>query len=270
MTLPTWTREPLVHFLFAGALVFAFFSIRGGGEVDPAGRTISIDRATKAQISGGFERLMGRAPTDTELDTEIARYVREEVLYREALRLGLDGDDAIVRRRLAQKMDLLASARAETEQPGEAALREWYAKHPERFAEDRAYSFDQIWFAKENEAQSGLAQLRGSSDWRQLAGGISLPDTVETMPRGEVLERFGTQFIDELDKLQPDELWQGPLPSGFGWHVIRLHSIAPSKVPPFDRIREDVEKDWRSATIDQRREQAYRILRDSYRIEIAR
>src|SRR3546814_4388104 len=82
--------------------------------------------------------MMQRPPTDAELDSQIERYVRDEVLYREALRLGLDRDDAVVRRRLAQKMDMLASARAETEQPSAKVLLAWYDAHPERFADERS------------------------------------------------------------------------------------------------------------------------------------
>ena len=103
MKLPGWTREPLVHFLVAGALVFAFFALRGN-EVDPASRVIDVDRETQAQIALGFERMMSRPPTDAELAGLIENYVHDEVLYREAIRLGFDRDDAIVRRRLAQKI----------------------------------------------------------------------------------------------------------------------------------------------------------------------
>jgi len=267
VTLPGWTREPLVHFLLAGALVFVFFSLRGE-DVDPASRVIDVDRETQAQIALGFERMMSRAPTDAELDGLIEQYVREEVLYREALRLGFDRDDAIVRRRLAQKMDMAASARAETEQPLEEALKQWYAKHREKFAEEAKYTFDQLWFEDEQQAASGLAQLRGGSEWRQLAGGISLPSTVEKMSRHNALSDFGELFVEGLDQLEPDEQWQGPIPSGLGWHLVRLRERQLGKVPPFAKLRQAVENDWRSATIAKRREAAYRVLRDAYLVKV--
>jgi hypothetical protein len=265
--LPGWTREPLVHFLVAGALVFAFFSMRGN-EVDPASRVIDVDRETQAQIALGFERMMSRPPTDAELSGLIENYVHDEILYREAIRLGFDRDDAIVRRRLAQKMDMAASARAETERPSDATLRDWYTKHSAKFSEETKYSFDQLWFEKEEEASSGLAQLRGGSDWHQLEGGISLPPSVEQDPRNKVLSEFGELFVAGLDELEPDGDWYGPLPSGFGWHLVRLRARDPGKVPPLEQVREDVEDDWRSATIADRRDKAYQVLRDAYRVEI--
>ncbi|WFL75982.1 peptidylprolyl isomerase [Altererythrobacter arenosus] len=267
MNLPAWTREPLVHFLVGGALVFALFSLRGG-EVDPSSRVIAIDRETQAQIALGFERLMSRAPTDAELDAQIDRYVREEVLYREALRLGLDQDDAIVRRRLAQKMDMLASGRAETEQPAEATLRQWYADNSARFSDEASYSFDQLWFSTEDEARAAKARIGAARDWQALGERISLPVSLDDEPRREVLDRFGERFVAEIDALNVGDSWQGPIPSGLGWHLVRTRSREAGSVPPFEDVREDVENDWRSATIAERREQAYQILREAYRIEI--
>ncbi len=269
MTLPGWTREPLVHFLVAGALVFAFFSMRGG-EVDPASRMIDVDRETQAQIALGFERLMNRAPTDAELDAQIDRYVREEVLYREALRLGLDSDDAIVRRRMAQKMDMLASSQAETAQPSDNVLEAWYSQHPERFSGEATYSLDQIWFSSEAAAKAAMPKLKQAQDWQGLGERISLPNSLDAEPRREVLDLFGQKFVDALGGLEPGAEWQGPVASGMGWHLVRLKALDRGNVPPFGDVREDVENDWRSATIADRREQAYQVLREAYKVEIDR
>ena len=129
MRFPSWTREPLVHFLVAGVAIFALLAWRGA-DVDPASRSIAIDREQQARIALVFERTMNRAPTDAELDAQIERYIRDEVLYREALRLGLDRGDAVVRRRMAQKMDIIASSQAEAEQPSDEALQKHYDSNP--------------------------------------------------------------------------------------------------------------------------------------------
>lgn len=269
MNLPDWMREPLVHFLVAGALIFGLFSLQGE-DVDPASRTIEVDRETQAQIALGFERLMSRPPTDAELDGQIERYVREEVLYREALRLGLDADDAIVRRRLAQKMDMLAGARAETEQPSEETLQQWLAQNPERFASDTRYSLDQLWFAEESSATAAQSRLARTEDWQSLGERISLPASLENEPRDEVLDRFGVRFAAAIDELEAGDTWQGPVASGLGWHLVRLREKTASSVPPLSEIREHVENDWRSKTIDQRREDAYHVLREAYTVTIDR
>ncbi|KUO57421.1 MAG: hypothetical protein APF78_06385 [Sphingomonadales bacterium BRH_c3] len=269
MNLPGWTREPLVHFLLAGILIFGLFSLRGE-EVDPASRTIDVDREQLAQLSLVFERTMGRAPTDAELDQQIENYIRDEVLYREALRLGLDQGDAVVRRRMAQKMDMIASARAETARPDDGVLRKWYAENGARFAPEVSYTFDQLWFEAEGEAQAGLARLRSGSDWRRSGGEISLPASVDAKSRREVLASFGELFLVGLDRLEPSSDWQGPVPSGLGWHLVRLERREPGKVPPFEDIREQVENDWRTATIAARKEAAYDLLRSAYNVKIER
>lgn len=267
MKRPGWTGEPLVHFLIAGAVIFAFFAWRGE-EVDPASRTISVDREQQAQIALGFERMMQRPPTDAELDGQIERYVRDEVLYREALRLGLDRDDAVVRRRLAQKMDMLASARAETEQPSAKVLRAWYDAHPERFADETRYTFDQLWFDSEISARSAMGKVHSAKDWRRLGQAISLPPSLTGEARDEVLARFGEQFLTAIDLLEPGEQWQGPVRSGFGWHLVHLRARQPGKPRPFAELANTVENDWRTATIAARREEGYRLLRDAYKVEI--
>ena len=133
-----WSKEPLVHFLIGGALIYALFAWRGEPP-DPASRSIEVSREDRAQLSLGFEKMMGRSPTDAELDRQTQKFVREEVLYREALRLGLDVNDGVVRRRMSQKMDLIAAAQAETAVPSEQALQEWYEAQNSLAHRDKIY-----------------------------------------------------------------------------------------------------------------------------------
>ena len=266
-----WLKEPLVHFLIGGALIYTLFAWRGE-PVDPASRTIEISRSDRAQLSLGFERMMGRSPTDGELDRQVDRFVREEVLYREALRLGLDGNDGVVRRRLSQKMDLLAAAQAETVQPSDPTLQAWYKAHPERFTDTSRYTLDQAFKSEMGQAKAQIAQLNSMAardDWKALSEPISLPASVSQVPRKEVLDRFGEQFLAEIDALKPDEEWQGPVRSGFGFHAVRLLRRDVGEVPPFEDVRGKVENDWRTATIAERKERGYAILREAYTVEIA-
>ena len=253
-------REPLVHFLLAGAVIYlglAWF----GNPVDPASRTITLGDEHRAGLALGFERTTGRPPTDAEMDGLVERWVREEVLYREALRLGLDDGDAVVRRRLSTKMNELAGASAETASVGEETLQSWLEDHPERFADDGSVSFDQRFFASEDAARQALA------DSEPRSAPISLPESLASKSTREVREIFGQQFAQGLSGLDPSEDWQGPIPSGFGWHIVRLTDRKNGAVPPLAAIRDRVEADWRNATIAERREAAYRVLRDAYRVE---
>lgn len=264
-----WLREPLVHFLLGGALLFAFFAFQDN-EVDPASREIIVDKQVLTGISSGFEQQLGRVPTDAELDSLTERYVREEVLYREALRLGLDQDDAIIRRRLAQKMNLIAAAQADAAIPSDQTLSDWMKAHPARFAKDARYTFEQVWFSERGAADDAMK----SGDPRETGGDnrgmIELPASPRQMPRSEIQDRFGQQFVRELDALEPAEKWQGPIPSGLGWHIVRLFEVQSSELPPLEAVRERVLADWRSSTAAQRQEEAYQLLRDAYTVDIDR
>ncbi|WP_379553944.1 peptidyl-prolyl cis-trans isomerase [Qipengyuania sp. DGS5-3] len=260
-------RDPLVHFLIAGAALFAFFAWRGT-EVDPASRSITVTREAQAGLSLQFERAIQRPPTDAELDGLVDRWVRDEVLYREAIRLGLDQEDAVVRRRLAQKMDGLAGAEAETERPSEATLDAWLAENPERFAADVSYSFDQLWFDSEEAANAGLEAAQGGAAWQQLGREISLPASAENVAKRSLEAQFGEEFIAGLSELEPANGWSGPITSGFGWHVVRLRERTLGDVPPLDEIRGRVEDDWRTVTIAERRERGYQVLRDAYDVTV--
>ena len=261
MTLPGWAREPLVHFLALGTVFYVVLTW-GGTPVDPSSRVIAVDGARKAQLALAFEQVMGRAPTDAELDARIERYVREEVLYREALRLGLDADDAVVRQRMVAKMDMTASAAAEIAEPDEATLRAWFKANQARYAATRAVSFEQRLFGDEQTARAALADPGP-------ARSASLPQQMADSPLREVEARFGKQFAEGLEGLPADSKWLGPIPSGFGWHIVRVTARAAAE-PDFEALRPRIANDWRSAEIAAREERAYTILRSAYRVDIAR
>lgn len=262
MTLPGWTREPLVHFLLAGFVLFVALTWSSGGSVDPSSRVISIDRERQAQLALQFERTMGRAPTDAELDRAIEQYVRDEVLFREALRLGLDQGDAVVRRRLVTKMDLSASAAAEAAEPGEAELQAFFDENKDRYGGTERVSFKQAWFESEDEARAALGgKVQG--------GSINLPRIVGGKPMRDVRSQFGDQFASGLTTLKPSDDWQGPIASGFGWHLVQLHN-RDGEPADFNAVRDRVLNDWRSAEIAKRKERAFEVLRDAYRVDIAK
>ena len=241
MTLPSWAREPLVHFLALGAIVYVALTW-GGTEVDPTSRVISVGEEEQAQLALSFERIMGRPPTDAELDAAIEKYVRDEVLYREALRLGLDQGDAVVRQRMVAKMDMSATVAAETAEPSEAALRAYYDENAERYTSGPLVSFEQAFFSSRSAAEAA----RGGTTSGEP---ISLPAAVEDETMREVTTVFGEQFAGGLAQLEPGKEWQGPIASGFGWHLVRMteRRAAPSA---FEDVRERVANDWRSAEVE--------------------
>ncbi len=262
-----WLREPLVHFVLAGAAVFAVLGWRGGPD-DPASRTIHLTRDDQARLAVNFAEIMGRPPTAAELDGVIRGWVRDEVLYREALRLGLDQGDAVVRKRLAQKMDAIAASAAETQTPDDATLRKWLADHPDRFAEDAALTFDQLYFTTRSRAVVAKTLLGGGADWRKVGDPVSLPAHFESSGRDAVAGELGDEFVRALDSLVVGKGWQGPVEGALGWHLVRLTARQPGRVPPLSAIRGRVEDDWRAETARTRTDAAYNVLRGAYSVKI--
>ncbi len=266
MKLPSWTREPLVHFVALGAVLYIALTW-GGTPPDPTSRVINVGASETEKIAESFSLSMGRAPTDAELDRAIDTYVREEILYREALRLGLDESDAVVRRRLVSKMDLSASLAAETAEPTEAVLRAFLEENAESYtgegSQNAKVSFDQLLFSSAARARSAKASGSEAGD------STSLPAEVDEANGREVEARFGMEFAQGLSELEPGDEWQGPVQSGFGWHLVRLRARS-AETPDFDALRPTLANDWRSAQIRERKERAYEVLRSAYRIDIDR
>jgi peptidyl-prolyl cis-trans isomerase C len=262
-----WLGEPLVHFLFGGALVFAFFAWRGEA-VDPESRSIIVTVDTAGQLAARFEQTMQRAPTPAEMDGMIRDYIREEVYYREAIRLGLDADDSVIRRRLRSKMEYLARAQAEAAVPRDAELQAWLDMNPPRYAADGQYSFDQIFLGiGPEEEEPTIVKLRFGNDWQALGKPITLPKRIERAGLVEVERQFGSQFAGALVKLKKDE-WSQAIQSGFGYHLVRVREVSAATQPKLADVRQRVENDWRAATAKAREAKAYQLLLDGYDIKI--
>jgi hypothetical protein len=260
-------REPLVHFLLAGLAIFAFFAARGE-PVDPASRTIVIDEARVQRLVAGWQQTWQRAPTQAEIDALIHEAIKDEVYYREALRLGLDVDDPGIKRRLRLKMEYLAGAAVEDAVPSDAVLQAWFDRNPARYAADPAISFDQIYLGQDAASAAAVrAALARGEPWRGLGTRLSLPLTQEAVSRSDVARQFGDPFAAAL-VAQPRGQWAGPVHSGFGQHLVRLRGLSAPAPPRLAEVRQAVENDWRAATLAARRAAAYQALLDGYDIKL--
>jgi peptidyl-prolyl cis-trans isomerase C len=258
-------REPLVHFLIGGLLVFMLFAWRGE-EADPESRRIVVTADMAQQLAAQFEQTMQRTPSQAEIDGLIRDHIREEIYYREALRLGLDVDDSVIRRRLRSKMEYLARADTEAEVPSDAVLQAWLTRNAARYAPGARTSFDQIYLGDRNPAAVRAALQRGA-DWRTAGEPISLPPSLEAADRDEIARTFGTKFADALAGQKQGE-WARPIASGFGQHLVRIRTISVPKTPKLADVRQQVENDWRAETASAREAKAYQTLLDGYDIRI--
>lgn len=255
-------REPLVHFAVLGALIFTLF----GNATSADERRIVIDAARVERIAGQYAQNFRRAPTPAELDALIRDDVKEEVYYREALRLGLDRDDEVVRRRMRVKMEAFGDTAEDIAAPDDATLEHWLTAHPERFAGEATYAFDQRYLGSNaTGAQADLAKLRTGQDLPGAA--IPLPARFEAIGAGEAAELFGDDFAAALDRLPLGE-WSGPVGSGLGQHLVRVRKRNPAAPPRLAAIRQRVENDWRAGMARDRTDRAYRDLLKRYDVVI--
>ena len=267
-------REPLAHFLLAGAAVFSLNSLRDT-PVDPASRTIRIDEAQVGRLTGAFAQSWQRPPSRNEVDGLIRDHIREEIYYREAVRLGLDQDDPVIRRRLRSKMEFLSRSETESETPNEATLQAWLDRNPAKYAGDATYSFDQV-FVGGNDPS--LARRRALAIQGALASGagpeglgdpLSVPSTMDSARTADISRTFGDGFAEALRNL-PTGRWIGPVASGFGMHVVRVRTATKPERPRLSDVRQQVENDWRETTAETRDARAYQALLDGYTIKIDR
>jgi len=259
-------REPLVHFFVAGALIFAVWG--GGGDV--ADRSITVTEGHVRALTEQWEQQWHRQPTPAEIDGLIRDLIKDEVYYREAVRMGLDKDDIIIRRRMRSKMEFLVAAQAENEAPSDAALQRWLDGHRRDYATNPVLSFDQIYVGSDDSrVAAALVELKKGGDPARLALPLSVPPTLDNALSGDIDRQFGNGFAKAVATLPPGT-WAGPVASGFGQHLLRLRKLTPGAVPPLTSVRKAVENDWREANRSARENAAYQALLDGYTIRIAK
>lgn len=267
-------KDPLVHFLVVGALLFAFAAWRG--ETIELGRArIVVPAEEVARARAAAELLHGRAPTDAEIAELVEPYVRDEVFYREALELELDVDDDEVRRRLIEKMQYLTLDLADPEPASEADLRAFYEADPERFRVPELVTFEQVFFSptvrgdavRADAVAARTALENGEAEPEALGDRTPLRGRYVDAPREQVEILFGGELTDAVFTAEPD-VWAGPFESDFGLHVVRLAQRSPSRLPPFDEIADRVRETFALARREERNAAEYARMRARYEIVI--
>jgi len=269
-------REPLLHFLVLGLALFALQRWVAGPP--QTGDRIVITRGRIEQLAAGYERMHQRAPLRAELDGLIADAVREEILYREAMAMGLDRDDTIVRRRLRQKLEFVSEDVAPVAAPSDAQLLAFLHAQPGRYRSERRYSLELVYLDPHKhgdqlgvDAARLLASLRSLGDARAGVAGDAflLPRHYDQAGTGELSRMFGTEFESALRTL-PVGSWQGPVPSGYGFHLIRLLSRDEERTPTLAEVRDRVRADWLAAQRRLANERFYADLRKRYEVTVER
>ncbi|MDS4041472.1 MAG: peptidylprolyl isomerase [Candidatus Competibacter sp.] len=270
-------REPLIHFLLVGAALFAAYHyLQPTQSAAPSSKQIQLSVDQLAQLAMLFQSQWRRDPTPEEFSLMVEQKVQSEVLYREALAMGLDKDDEIVKRRMAQKIQFLAEDVAAAREPSTDELRIWFAKNADKFALPKRVSFRHLYFSPDrrgsharDDAAKALAQLAGQPEDTKLAESLADPFMFQDYYRDRAPDylgkEFGPQFAQAVEKL-PTGSWQGPIASGFGWHLVFVDTVIPGRVPDFEEIEADVKTTWLGEQKALAWDKAYREMRAKYTV----
>lgn len=268
MQLNKFLREPLLHFFILGVLLFGLFAWNNDDALR-APDEIVIDAARLDALGMQFERVWQRPPTPDEMSGLIDNWIREEVMYREGLALGLDREDPVLRRRVAQKMEFISEDLVDAP-PTENELRAWYEDHADDYRLDPRFSFRQIYF--DASARRDTLETTVENALRQLANGqvpagdvTMLPAELDDANLTEVRRTFGDRFADSLAALAVGD-WRGPVVSGYGLHLVRIDEKQESRLPEFDEVRAAVERDFRANRTRSLKDAFYEQLRERYTV----
>jgi hypothetical protein len=252
--LKQFVREPLVHFLLIGVGVYALYGVLASGDDADNERVVTVSAGDIQSLADQWTRLWNRPPTEEELAGAIRDQVRVQILYREALNMGLDNGDVVIERRLAQKVELLARSLITPGEPTDDELKAWYADNPEAFKQPDLYTLAQIFFDPDKrdattlddaraalEKLSGLAQV--PADFASYGDRFMLQNYYPQRTELELRRLFGAGFVDQIVELEPDT-WHGPILSGYGTHLVMIAEVLLSPPPAFEEVKLQIKEQW--------------------------
>lgn len=262
-------REPLIHFLALGALLFAAYGWLNDGGF--AGRDeILVTQPLVGGLVTQFERVWQRPPTDEERQALIDSWVRDEVFYREAIAMGLERDDPVVRRRLSQKVQFILDSGVPAP-PTDADLQRWLDEHADAYRLEPTYALRQVFFDPSKHGGNGEAAAeaakRALAANREVAGDATMLPPTLTGSASDVERNFGSEFEATLRTLSVGS-WQGPVRSGFGLHLVLLERRTDGRLARLEEVREAVARDLGHARAQAADEAYYRRLREKYVVRV--
>lgn len=254
-----WLSEPLVQFVLGGSLLFVGYHVLHR-QPDPAAalRRIEVTADEKRSFDEAWTAQWHRHPTEDEMKSLVAGRVREEILYREAVALGLDKDDSVVKRRMVQKMEFLADEPSRTHEPTAGELAAWFETHRERFAQPSRITFRHRYFSPDRRREGAREAAVRSLAGAEAGDPFMYQDYYADRTVEQLAAVFGSSFASGLEAL-PIGVWQGPIESGLGWHLVRIEAVTPSRLSSFDEVADAVKAEW----IDEQRTEVRRKTFDA-------
>ena len=271
-------RAPLIHFLLIGAAIYALYGIIGGNEDGGNERTVTVTAGDTQALTDQWIRLWSRPPTKDELAGVIRDHVRVQILYREAVAMGLDAGDTVIERRLAQKMEFLAQSLFTPEEPSDDELKIWYAANQDRFKQPDLYTITHIFFNPEkreattfDDARATLEELKSldglPSDYHDYGDRFMLQNFYHNQSELDLRKQFGSGFAEKVVKLEPG-LWHGPVLSGYGTHLVMVHEVLLSPLPAYADVKAKIKEEWTAEQIEKLSDRFLENLISRYEIII--
>ena len=271
-------REPLLHFMFIGAAIYLLYGVFAEPLPEGDDKTIVVSAGEIEWMQASWQKRWNRPPTAQEFDGLIQQYIKETVLYREALTMGLNQHDQVIRRRLAQKLEFLAKDLVALTPPTDEELLTYFDAHQARYQEPARYTFTQVFIdpdkrgdATLDDAEAIKASLIVKGDAVEDPGALGddfmLQNWYPEKDAVEIQKLFGSGFTESLVELSPGQ-WHGPILSGYGVHLVYVSSISEPPAPVFAEVRERVTQDWKADRGEELNEQFYASLREQYTVVI--
>jgi hypothetical protein len=268
-------REPLVHFMVIGAGFFLLWYFLGD-RVTPQSQRITITPGQVERLAQHWTKTHLRPPSAEELAGLVEQEIDEEILYREAVAMGLDRDDLVIRRRLAVKMEFVTDDVAAVATPTDEQLQTFLSQHPDKFNLEPLTSFAQVYINRSQRGEGASAEAervltllndKASPDWQTLGDPLPLPNEYEAASEAEVARLFGRQFPKKLAAL-PVSRWSGPVESGYGLHLVLVRKRIARRAPPLEEMRDAALSEWRAVQRLELNENLRRQRRARYTVNV--
>jgi len=277
--LKKWLREPLIHFFVLGLVIFGLQAVleRKPEAVADDPYLVEVSSADIEWFRTMWSKRMGREPTVEDLRGQVNQLIREQILSREAVSMGLDEGDMVVRRRLAQKMDFLFRDLSDITEPPDSGLQEYLQKNRNKYEIPPRVTFTHVYFNTDKRGEERAAKAVRSlverlnakkgvpSNASALGDPFLLQHSYSNKTLVEIRGEFGPQFAKTVWKQEP-RTWQGPVASGYGLHAVYVHERSNAKLPAFSDLKERLKSDWMAARQREIGRKAYEKLRERYQV----
>jgi hypothetical protein len=271
-------REPLVQFFIIGMCIYGAYALYGTPEDGLESNTIVVDASRIDAFKTAWEQRWNRLPTEQELNGLIDQFIREDILYREAIAMGLDKDDPITRRRMAQKLEFLSKDIASLKEPEEGELESFFEENKEQYKTPDLITFSHVFIDPDkrgdetlDDAALLLSELQAAGAPDSSVSGLGdrfmLQNYYPQKTELEIRKLFGSGFTTSVMQLEIEK-WHGPVLSGYGTHLVYVNALEIAPLPVFEDVQDSVFENWQVQQQEEFNEAYFESLKSRYQIVI--